>query len=458
MNANHITIIGGGCSGTLLLIQLIRQAVNPLKVTLVNSGFPTVRGIAYSTDNINHLLNVRAGRMSAFPDDPLHFVKWIEKNSELEGYHRADLSEQFIPRKIYGNYLEELLQEHLQQHHEKIKVTFIWDEVLDLETNDNEYTVLLKSGTPFTTEKVILCTGNNPPISLPGKQNLAADHRIAVNPWEKGILENLDSNQSVLILGSSLTMADTMISLISKKITAPVFVLSRHGQLPMKHPVTRETHHTVSHFEPAADLQTLYHQVKLRIRQAYASGNWHEPVLEDLRPHTQRIWQGLSTPERSRFLRHINHKWSKLRHRLPSEVYTIIENEISNDRVKLLSGELENIDTSDPLLKVELRLRGENNLQTVHVQKIINCTGPEGNFLKSGNTLLRNLAIRGLIRPCELSLGFDALPDGRLKNKDGAITKNVWTMGPGLRGVLWECTAVPEIRIQAKELATKLVA
>ena len=52
-----------------------------------------------------------------------------------------------------------------------------------------------------------------------------------------------------------------------------------------------------------------------------------------------------------------------------------------------------------------------------------------------------------------LRLGLDALPDGRLVGRDGQASSLLFTLGPPLRGVLWESTAIPEIRVQAAALA-----
>src|ERR1700689_3227283 len=65
-----IGIIGGGLSGALVAIQLLRKATAPLRVVLIEPRAEVGRGIAYSTSSPSHLLNVRAGNMSIFPEEP----------------------------------------------------------------------------------------------------------------------------------------------------------------------------------------------------------------------------------------------------------------------------------------------------------------------------------------------------------------------------------------------------
>ena len=75
---NHcdITIVGGGAAGLILLANIFEKATSSISVAMINNGYPTGKGIAYSTKNNNHLLNVRVSRMSAFTSDANHFTKW----------------------------------------------------------------------------------------------------------------------------------------------------------------------------------------------------------------------------------------------------------------------------------------------------------------------------------------------------------------------------------------------
>ena len=104
-----VAIIGGGFSGTLTAVNLARLAKDPLRIVVVNHGPPLGRGVAYSTKRPEHLLNVAARNMSAFPDQPNHFVDWLGTRSEYADVPEAVLREQFMPRKIYGDYVQSLL-------------------------------------------------------------------------------------------------------------------------------------------------------------------------------------------------------------------------------------------------------------------------------------------------------------------------------------------------------------
>ena len=75
----NVAVVGGGFSGALLAVQLIRRAPN-LPVAVVDKGAAQGHGLAYGTNYSCHLLNVPAGNMSALPEEPDHFLHWAQAN------------------------------------------------------------------------------------------------------------------------------------------------------------------------------------------------------------------------------------------------------------------------------------------------------------------------------------------------------------------------------------------
>jgi uncharacterized NAD(P)/FAD-binding protein YdhS len=105
MTTHAIAVIGAGASGTLLALHLLRRAPPGTRITLIDRNAPFGPGLAYATGSASHLLNVPAGRMSAFVDQPRHFVDWLERQSAqlLGGIQPTEAS--FLPRRLYGAYL-----------------------------------------------------------------------------------------------------------------------------------------------------------------------------------------------------------------------------------------------------------------------------------------------------------------------------------------------------------------
>ncbi|RYD73295.1 MAG: FAD/NAD(P)-binding protein, partial [Verrucomicrobiaceae bacterium] len=76
MDFVDVAIIGAGFSGTLLAIHLLEaEAGPPLTVALIERRGEFGKGVAYGTSCWRHLLNVPAAKMSAFPDQPDHFLE-----------------------------------------------------------------------------------------------------------------------------------------------------------------------------------------------------------------------------------------------------------------------------------------------------------------------------------------------------------------------------------------------
>ena len=103
MQHRTIAIVGAGFSGSMLAVQIVRRSPG-VKVQLIERSGVFGRGLAYGTTCPAHLLNVRSGRISAFPHDMDHFVDWLRAN-------RPELADPqgFVPRLIYGDYIQSIL-------------------------------------------------------------------------------------------------------------------------------------------------------------------------------------------------------------------------------------------------------------------------------------------------------------------------------------------------------------
>src|ERR1700730_7787112 len=98
-----IAIIGGGVSGALTAFYLVRQETRA-RVILIDQRPDFGLGLAYSPPSLRHLLNVPAGKISALPDQPSHFLDW------LRAHHDPDATPMtFAPRAVFGRYIHSLI-------------------------------------------------------------------------------------------------------------------------------------------------------------------------------------------------------------------------------------------------------------------------------------------------------------------------------------------------------------
>ena len=185
MRSVKIAIIGGGLSGTLLSINLLRK-INGITLDISlfeKSPAKLFRGVAYSAALPYQLLNVPVKGMSLFENDPMHFSAWLADNGHS---YTAD---DFVSRELFGSYLEENLVGVLANNtvHE---YNVIKTEVTRLSKNEKGVAVLSNEGS-FLADIVFLCTGNFPPQDLPNLEPDAKDSGRYINaPWSGVFVEH----------------------------------------------------------------------------------------------------------------------------------------------------------------------------------------------------------------------------------------------------------------------------
>ena len=104
------------------------------------------------------------------------------------------------------------------------------------------------------------------------------------------------------------------------------------------------------------------------------------------------------------------------------------------------------------------RPRGRTEIQTMLVDRVINCTGADYNPLRSRDRLMRSLLGQGLAVPDSLRLGLRTGAHGAVIDSRNRLASNLYYIGPMLRADHWECTAAQELRGHAERLAHHLAA
>lgn len=436
VGADHVVVLGGGFTGTLLAINLLRHA-GP-RVTLVERRAEAARGAAYGTDQPSHLLNVRAANMSAFPDDPSHFARWLAAHGEP--------ASSFASRQRYGAYLAELLAQ--TQPRDRLHV--IRDEAVDVAPSTDSVQVTLKSGATIFADVAALALGNLPPHVPPGidADALGAD-RYRAEPWTSDIAAGLDEGDTVLLLGTGLTAVDAVLTLDDAGFRGRILALSRRGLLPRVH--AEGAAHGGRTERPKGSVVALLREV----RQRAATIGWRA-AIDELRPWTQALWQAASPDERARFLRHLRPWWDVHRHRLAPVIAARIAALRDTGRLKVAAGTPLACRAAGPGATLTWRPRGSGTAAEAKVRRIVNCTGPGGDLRRTAEPLLRRLTEAGIIRPDALRLGVDVTPQAQVIGRSGRADPRLLALGPMTRGVFWEITAVPDIRRQVWDTARRL--
>jgi uncharacterized NAD(P)/FAD-binding protein YdhS len=436
----HVAIVGGGFSGSLQAINLHRHG-GP-KATLIEQRRQAGEGLAYGSAHPSHVLNVRASNMSALPDEPDHFVRWLEARGVSDAGHA------FVPRITYGAYLRELLQGAMQQANGGVEI--VHGQVLDIVEN-GATSLRLADGRSVDADAAVLAVGNLPP-HLPnalGADRLSPE-RYKGDPWAADTAEGLNASDTVLVIGTGLTMVDVALLLESKGFGGRIVALSRRGLIPHAHGGTTAAWDRINE-RPQGPATRIVRQVRQRAEQV----GWHAAV-DELRPFTQDIWRAASGAERERFLRHLRPWWDIHRHRIAPEVAARIRAMCDRGQLLIAAGKpLAFIEQTNGI-EMSWRPRGSAETQSLHVDRIINCTGPQGDVLRTPDPLLRRLVDRGEIRPDAAHLGIDVDTQARVVRADGTSNERLFALGPMTRGAFWEIVAVPDIRRQTWSLARRL--
>ncbi|MEN3746530.1 FAD/NAD(P)-binding protein [Sphingomonas sp. HF-S3] len=439
MKIEHVAIIGGGFSGTLQAINLLRH--DGPRATLIERAPRPGVGLAYGAAHPSHVLNVRAGNMSALPDDPGHFVRWLESRGVTEP------TTAFIPRVTYGEYLQQMLEETRRSAGDRL--TVVRGEVEDVDLVGSGARLRLQDRT-IDADVAVLAVGNLPPHVPPGldPDALSAD-RYMGNPWDPGIADGLSEQDTVLIIGTGLTMVDVALTLDAHGYKGRIVALSRRGLLPRSH-------------GPGADWakiderpDTVASELLHRVRARADAIGWRNAV-DELRPFTQPMWGNADEDQRARFLRHLRPWWDVHRHRLAPEVNARLQAIIDRGQLTIRAGKTLSFEPAADGVQVALRPRGGDAVESLSVQRIVNCTGPLTDLARTTEPLLRTLAARGTIRADAAKLGIEVDNQAQTMNAAGKINRSLYALGPMTRGAFWEIVAVPDIRTQTWNLARRL--
>ncbi|GIH20158.1 FAD/NAD(P)-binding protein [Rugosimonospora africana] len=429
MGRTSTVVVGGGCSGVLAAVQLLRHGTG--RVTMVEPDTTLGAGVAYRTPVAAHVLNSRAATMSGDPEDPDDFLAWTRRRGiplRAAG---------FAVRRDYGRYLHDLLDAAAVDNPGRF--THVRARVTGLGLGAG-IQILTDGGTALRADRVVLAIGHTSPSQPHQLSDSAAGHPGYVpDPWRPGALDAIPLERPVLLLGTGLTAVDVALALQIRGMRAPIHAISRHGLLPLVH--TAEPTTAPIGLPPTADsLAAVIRQLRQTARRA---ADWRD-IVDGTRPTVNALWAGLSLEDRRRFLRHACRYWEIHRHRMAPSVAVVVRGMLADGALRVQAATLSTVTAEAEQLLVEARSGTRWRVGTV-----VNCTG-RGSAARSA--LGRRLLADGLARPDPLGVGVDVDADGRLVSAAGRGHDRILVIGALRRGQWWETDAVPEIRAQARGL------
>ena len=424
VGSNQVAIVGGGASGVLTAFQLLAHHDDALSVTVHEASGVLGRGIAYGTSDRRHLLNVRARHMSAYADVPSDLLDWTVRAG------RDPDPQGFLPRMEYAAYLQDTLAD-VADH----RLTISAGRVDDIVPVPGGYELRTRDRVT-TAATVVLAYGNQTPQEL---GEVAGHPGYVGNPWDLAAIRSLPGDATVVVVGTGLTAIDTVITLLEDEPRRRAIMVSRHGILPNAHIEQQSTAWVTDVPDGPLTADAMAALIRTQIEAARTHGVDWRNVIDGLRPQTQSIWLRLGLEERKRFLSTYARDWEVRRHRMAPEVADRIRGYQRDGRLTITGGGLVGVDLD-------------------RATAIVNCTGPLTDISRSADPLLQALQARGLVAPDPLRLGLNATEDGQVIGADDEVVPGLFAVGPPRKGVLWESTAIPEIRGQAAEVARMVLA
>lgn len=233
-----LAIVGGGSIATSVVCQLVDEvnAAGGCDIACILLFDPCLivgAGIAYQLDCVSNLLNTRADAMSPINSKPDHFIEWLKGNEKKwrSFFPQVTITEDsFLPRGLFGLYLESIFQDSKQALHALgVTVQHVRSIVSGMAAINSGY-VLQTCSESYFADNVVLGIGN---LQSSDWDHLFLEPGFFTSPYPcSSLVQNIGSSQSVCILGTGLSAIDAAVALADSGHHGKLIMASRGGRLP----------------------------------------------------------------------------------------------------------------------------------------------------------------------------------------------------------------------------------
>ncbi|NBV05672.1 MAG: hypothetical protein EBS06_00345 [Proteobacteria bacterium] len=423
-----IAIVGFGFCGKMVFANLIKSLKEDRKILIFDNAVKGFANKAFASFSPHYILNVPANKMSAFAEDQKDFCQFLEKKYPKILEEITDSG--FAPRQIYGEYLEQILTETFAlAKKKKVDFELINQEVsaIDKNKSDEEFLLKTKNNQQFKVDEVVLATSfiqTEFPWKLESKNLLK-------NLWDENSLsfhQKNFSNEKICLVGSGLTAVDVIIGLKKKNFAGKIFVISRRGNFPKKH-FDIDDKPSIKISVDDAKQGVLF--LCLKVRNFLRANPKFDlcQIIDSARSSTQELWHNFDKKNKKLFLRFFPY-WNIFRHRAPRSSIEIIEEMINSGQLEIKKGGVKSFSKNGAKILIETRS------EKFESDYLVNCLGFEFNAKKY--PLLNQMISRGLLKPDLMMVRSNH--------------QKIHLLGGLNIGKDFECTAVPDLRVQVERL------
>lgn len=451
-----VAIIGGGFTGTAVAVHLAEreQAGVAARIVVFEPRARLGAGLAYDTDEAANRINVPAGRMSLFPDDPESFARWIDETDALSDDPDAFApdGEPFPRRHVFGDYVHAQAAPHLSTgriEHRRTAVT-------GLRRSNGKWRVSGADGADLEADHVVLAVSHPAPTAPRVLSALSGHPRFIPDATIPGAIDGIRPHDRVLIVGNGLTSADVVAALASRGHTGRIVSISRRGLRSRGHPAV--AHEAFGDFvsEPSRTASHLLARIRRTLREASTPGlGWH-PVLDAVRGQGQEIWKALPVSERRRLARHARAYWDVHRFRIAPQVERVLDDAIAAGRLEILAASLIHATRSGDDIRIGVRLRETGVEREIEADAIVVTTGPAHGGILNSQPFLSQLEEQGHLSLCATGLGLSCDRQSRALGPNGEVTPDLFIAGPLARGTFGELMGLPQVAEHAAAVAGEL--
>ncbi len=415
----------------------------PIRMTILDRAGKFGKGIAYSTADRAHLLNVPAGNMFALRGQQDHFVNWLKEHEHFQP------EKSFYPRSLYGEYISSLLAQALERARSKnIEIQLVSEEATQIQKlGGDKFSVHTGTGKKWESDVVIFALGNFPPDSFTQLfPHLREAPHYITKFWTHPIFPFIPKQSTVGIIGSGLSMIDAVLSLESRNHTGKICAFSRNGFLPRIHqPKNPNYKFYISDIDKASPLNLLK-AIRTELKKIDSADTRWTDVVDALRPITNDIWARWTVAQKKQFLRRLRPYWDTHRHRMAPEVGKKIDVLQKSHQLEVIAARIRSIESNNKSISLQFQRKGTDKFESLSVDYLIDCSGPESDFRKLNEPLILSMLENTNFQIDETGMGLTS-------TDTQAKSNNAFVIGPLNKGQLFETTAVPELRNQAESLA-----
>lgn len=451
-----VAIIGGGFTGAAVAVHLAErgQAGVAARIVVFEPREKLGAGLAYDTDEAANRINVPAGRMSLYPDDPESFIRWVEENDALADDPDAFSADglPFPRRHVFGDYVYAQAAPHLSTGRIEHRRT----EVTGLRRSNGRWRVSGADGADLEADHVVLAVSHPAPAAPRVLSALSGHPRFIPDATVAGAVDGIRPDDRVLIVGNGLTSADVVAALTDRGHKGRIVSISRRGLRSRGHPAIPQEAFGDFISEPSRTASHLLRRIRRTLREAAALGlTWH-PVLDAVRAQGQEIWKVLPVSERRRLARHARAYWDVHRFRIAPQVEKVLDDAIAAGRLEILAASLAYATRSGDDIRVGIRLRDGGVNREIEADAVVVTTGPAHGAILHSQPFLSQLEEQGYLSLCATGLGLSCDRQSRALGASGEIAPDLLIAGPLARGTFGELMGLPQVAEHAAAVAGEL--